>query len=478
MMTDEQLIERIRTGLIDEVEGLRPAADLLERLRSTPASRLPPAFRVSFGVGGAVALFVSVAVVAAVVVAFGSLGHGRSSPSAVSSVAAGTPAGARALVARMEILRRPQTAADRLPASISAELRIGIPKGVRSWTPSSLTRGIFPERFPIIPSLTRLAATINAGAGPLAAVDIYLVVATPPVAPVDIVTTLAVAGRAGHRYVLGLPEVVGDQTAVATHGLTGLAVGSAGSAWGTAGVNVGVVPDGVTRVKWVFPSAGGRPVTVYPKVENNVAVSKAAGLGPSDVTWYGSGGRAIASYNQQAQAEAEQAQALAASARQPIAPALVEHFAIFRRPVPPPASIRPLPRRTAVIITNQGYGLNVTQARFVPYPGTPGLWVIPGTRGVSMARIRPHGGSGGGNVPVSIALSGGMITTGCCSPAGETVWGLVPDGNPTVTVVLRGGAARTVPVIDNVYLITVTGKVTAIMGKDAAGRRITIKAPG
>jgi hypothetical protein len=288
---------------------------------------------------------------------------------------------------------------------------------------------------------------------------------------------LAVAGRAGHRYLLGTPVVVDDQTAVATGGLTGAAVGSAGSSDGTRGVNAGVVPDGVTRVKWLFPFAGGRPGTVSPKVENNVAVSRAAGLGPSDATWYGPGGRVIASYNELAQREAEQAHALAASARQPIAAALIEHFAIFRRPVPPPASIKPLPRRTAVVITNQEYGLNVTQARFVPYPGTPGLWVIPGSHGVSMAQIRPDGG-GGGNVPVSMALSGGMITTTCCTPPGETVWGLVPDGNRTVTIVLAGGATRTVPVLDNVYSITVTGRATAIIGKDAGGRRITIKAPG
>ena len=181
--------------------------------------------------------------------------------------------------------------------------------------------------------------------------------------------------------------------------------------------------------------------------------------------------------HQQAQREAEQTQALAASAREPIAAALVEHFAIFRRPVPPPASIKPLPRRAAVVIANQGYGLNVTQARFVPYPGTPGYWVIPGSQGISMAQIRPHGDGGGGNVPVSMALSGGMITTTCCNP-GETVWGLVPDGDRTVTVVLAGAATRTVPVIDNVYSITVTGRITAIIAKDAGGRRITIKAPG
>ncbi len=464
MMTDEQLIERIHIALDKEAAGLHPPANLLERLQSAPTPRRQPAFRPPSGVGGAVALVASIAVVAAVVVAFVSLG-GRSSPTGVAPVPAGTPAGARALVARMAVLRRAQAAADRLPVSVSAQLGTG-------------PKGMLPFRFPIIPSLTRLAATINAGAGPLAAVDIYVVVGRPGGYPADIVTTLAVAGRAGHRYLLGIPDVEDVQTAVATGGLTGGAVGSAGSANGTRGVNAGVVPDGVTRVKWVFRFAGGRSVTVYPKVESNVAVSRAAGPGVSSATWYGPGGRVIASYNERAQREAAQAHALAASARQPIAAALVEQFAILRRPVPPPASIKPLPRRTAIVITNQGYGLNITQARFVPYPGTPGLWVIPGSHGVSMAQIRPDGVGGGNNVPVSMALSGGMITTTCCTPPGETVWGLVPDGNRTVTVVLAGGAIRTVPVIDNVYSITVTGRVTAIIGKDAGGRRTTIKAPG
>jgi hypothetical protein len=467
MMTDEQLIERIRTALEEEAAGLHPPTNLLERLRSAPAPHRQPAFRPPPGAAGTVALLASVFVVAAVVVALVSLGQGRSSPPGVSSVPAGTPAGARALIARMAVLRRPQTRADRLPASVSAQLRTGVGPDV-------------------VPSLTRLAATINAGAGPLAAVDIYVVVGRPAGYPVDIVTTVAVADPAGHPYVLGSPEVVDEQTAIATQGLTGGAVGSAGSPDGTRGVNVGVVPDGVSRVKWVFggptgvtgKSPPGPPVTVYPKVESNVAVSRAVGLGVSSATWYGPSGRVIASYNERAQREAEQAHALAASARQPVAAALIEHFAIFRRPVPPPASIKPLPRRTAVVITNQDYGLNITEARFVPYSGTPGYWVIPGSQGVSMAEIKTDGGSEGGNVPLSMALSGGMITSTCCTSNGETVWGLIPDGNRTVTVVLVGGATRTVPVIDNVYSITVTGRVTAIIGKDGSGRRITIKAPG
>jgi hypothetical protein len=186
----------------------------------------------------------------------------------------------------------------------------------------------------------------------------------------------------------------------------------------------------------------------------------------------------IASYNEVAQQRAEAAHALAASARQPIALALIEHFAIFRRPVPPPATIKQLQERTAVVIARQGYGLNVRQARFVPYPGTPGLWVIPGARGVSIAQLGRGGPGAGNSVPVSLALSGGMISTTCCVSRSESVWGLVPDGNPTVTVVLAGGATRTVRVIDNVYSIIVTRRALSVIAKDGAGHRIMINAPG
>ena len=59
---------------------------------------------------------------------------------------------------------------------------------------------------------------------------------------------------------------------------------------------------------------------------------------------------------------------------------------------------------------DNGYRVNIAQARFVPYPGTSGVWLIPGSRGVSMAEV----GSGGGSVPLSgpaSALSGGLITS-------------------------------------------------------------------
>ena len=507
MTSDEQLIETIRAALNQEVSELYPPADLLHRLQAAPTPRRLLGRRMLSNPGGVVAVLLSAAVVAAVVVAFASVGHGRSGSSGTSTVPASTPAGARALVARMAVLRRPQTATDRLPESVTAQ---------------------FPEAlgadWRIIPSLTRLAATIHAGFGPLSSIDIYIVIETPcsrqtqgtchgPGVPVDVVTTLAVGGPSGHRYLLGQPDVVDDQTAVATGGLTPTAVGSAGDVrvvvrktsintvpTGQSGLNVSVVPDGVTRVKWVFggaspraframcgctkPFAGTPAVTVHPQIKNNIAVARATGsAGLSTATWYGPDGQVIASLSPIAQQDAEQARALAASERDPIAPALTDHFAIFRHPVPPPATIKQPPKKIAVAaVNNYGYGqdngyrLNVAQARFVPCPGTTGFWVIPGTRGVGIA----NGNYGGGANPLTgpgSALSGGMIGTSFGSN-GETVHGLAPDGNRTVTVVLTGGATRTVRVIDNVYSITLHPQAVSVIVNDAAGRRITVKAPG
>jgi hypothetical protein len=67
------------------------------------------------------------------------------------------------------------------------------------------------------------------------------------------------------------------------------------------GYNVGIVPDGVVRVQWVFdgryPFANKhrRPFAIYPTVRSNVAISpieRNQGF-VSSVTWYGADGRVI-----------------------------------------------------------------------------------------------------------------------------------------------------------------------------------------
>lgn len=72
---------------------------------------------------------------------------------------------------------------------------------------------------------------------------------------------------------------------------------------------VGIVPDGVTRVRWELIDPGqSHPATVYPKLNGNVAVAPITpshakvGLGDeqylASAVWYGRGGKVIASVNE------------------------------------------------------------------------------------------------------------------------------------------------------------------------------------
>jgi hypothetical protein len=177
------------------------------------------------------------AIVAVVAVAL--IGH-RSKGSS------GVPAAARPLTAALAVLRRPQTAADRgLPA-------VGVP---------------------VVAGLTRLAATVPAA-------RVYLIVRTP--AP-DRVSAVSVRDGRGAR-------VAGGVSASELHaGWPG--VSSDGS------YTVSVVPDGVIEVRWSF--TGQRPpVTVYPTVENNIAIAPVVGGEGRLVamTWYGAAGQVIGSF--------------------------------------------------------------------------------------------------------------------------------------------------------------------------------------
>jgi hypothetical protein len=131
---------------------------------------------------------------------------------------------------------------------------------------------------PIVPSLTRLVATLpgNWGLGP---VHMYMVVRKR-----GRVSVLTVYGR---RSALGPARMAGPRLDDPRNVTSGLLY------------TVGVVPDGVSGVRWVFRS---RPVragesdtlTIHPMVHNNVAVAPVIGQGRLvEATWYGPNGRTI-----------------------------------------------------------------------------------------------------------------------------------------------------------------------------------------
>lgn len=454
MMTDEQLIERIRTSLNADVEDLQPPPDLLNRLQSAPTFGFERHPGLPSRLVGALALVVSAAVVV-LVVALAVPGHRGAPSTGMPTVPAGSPDSARSLVARMAVFRRPQTAADRLPASVSAQLMNTAFHSVA------------------IPSLTRLAATFNGGAQRPRGESIYVVVGTYG-HHVDLATAVVVTGAAGHRYLVTPPEVVEEQTAIQTGGLTPSAVAAdnsyvlCGSTWckgeplpGGKGVTVAVVPDGVTRVKWVFNRVirrfrrpSGPPMTVYPRVENNLAVSNAvSGVGGLvSATWYGANGEVIK-------------------------PLIAPLPPTPRRPVPAVvgrsfAALRGVSANHAVAIASHT-GMRLS---LVPHPTQMCIFYRPAPSRTRRAIV----GGGGGCVPISMALDGNF-TLGLFGK-GETLIGVAPNGNRTVTLTVRdlktkARSKEVVGVSQNVYVARTPHLFETVTLKDAKGELRTWRTP-
>jgi hypothetical protein len=394
----------------------------------------------------------SVLVVCAVTIGALTLGH-----SAAPRGASATQ-GVAALLKRLAVLRRPQTAADRsYPYRAPAvQARAGV----------------------IARNLTRLATTTTAATGP---VRVYVIIRKFP--------ARQRSGRAGLLTVNAFAVDAHDQLAGATGPLTAAMIGTPGNAGSrlipakletstSTGVTVGIVPDGVIRVKWVFSGAGfgithARQVTVYPPVRQNVAAAaNTSGQGPlASATWYGARGQVVASgtANTQTQQLLQAIRSVNASRRRAIAPFLLAHFGVFRSvPADTPAQDPRLPTPG----TGGGYvgemGLNYWKSRYLPAVtglDGPGLWITPGARGLCISDPQV---SFCGTLTSRDSI--GFIGPGATSPAQQTLSGLVPNGNSMVTLVLADGTHRTVPVAHNIWETTVRGRIVAIIDRNVAGQ--------
>lgn len=170
-------------------------------------------------------------------------------------------------------------------------------------------------------------------------------------------------------------------------------------------------------------------------------------------------------------------QDVARSAEVTVAPALRRTFGVLRRyavraSVDTPVTATPvaLPDGVAsAVATNGLVNVNVTDAQFEPVPNG-GVWVVPGSDGMCIL-------SGASYVTVcapSANAEDGAVRTGDAGSDGKLdyVFGLVPDGNSTVTVTSADGSRQAVPVVGNVYEATGTDLV-AVTDKTAAGAVVT-----
>ena len=256
-----------------------------------------------------------------------------------------------------------------------------------------------------------------------------------------------------------------------------------GEYWRAGGqVLSSVVPDGVTHVTWTFRwvrHPGGekhrRSLTVHPAVYDNVAVAQ---IPPwetlAGATLYFRGGRVLTSKNEAADLPVCHVSSVILGAKNPIAPWLEQHLAIFRASRATRRLAEPESGDAAGYFRRQGLRLNFERARFVAtgtglFGAKPGIWAVPGTTGACLIYGPPAGlGTCG---PGIVVESGGFYFSGRDYRGHNMYSGLVPDGNRSVSIVLADGARRNVAVVDNVYSLTVTGQAVALIDKDATGQR-------
>jgi hypothetical protein len=458
-MSDEVLIEELRTAMRAEVDDIEVAPAIVARvLESPPGLRL--------GLGWLMpALAVGVAVIVAVV-AVTSLTHRSAAPQGATSR---VPLAARGLAARLAVLRRPQRPADVLPHWAVRETK-------------SLT---YSPR--IVEGLSRLVGAVNLG--PDGRARVYVVVQRPPHSPphpnhpeppflnprLGDQATIAFVGRFRDEAAINGPAVAaGGETVAATgHGLTA-DPSQFSELWGAV---ASIVPDGVARVKWVFGGAGTRTprLVVRPRVRDNVAIGRVPVLGRTltAASWYGSDGQLIASFGRSTgsnQTALKFKRALERSLHQRIAPALLRHFALLTS-----SRVSGYPgldgtEATALIEPNP-LGLNTRRERFVVDPsGAAKVFVVPGSQGIALRYVSPGVGQVEGGT--EDALSGSLFVESPTASGQRMMTGLAPDGNRTVTVLLRGGRTRVAPVVNNVYAIVVPASARTVILKNASGRTV------
>ncbi len=412
--------------------------------------------------GGVMLALSSVAVVVAVV-AIALLAHGR-------STSAGDSGGAQQLIARLAVLRRPQTAADVLPSRLHIASPLS-PPGT------------------IVPRLTRLVRTLP---------DARLYLAVTTWSPDSIWSP-----RLGDQ--VSIVEISGSH-ATQTMPVPAADLTNANEVFPVAPTRqrfptqpgayfVGIVPDGVARVSWTFPNKQFRPGAVLDlSVAGNVAVTRARPdtfLSVLRAAWYTPDGQRVATSNQALlAAEAAHDAPLKAQAIRNILqhpyhadPSLLAAFAVFditsptgvktaagdiiSRPplsslplailqgyVPPPCGPRIEIPRTLCLLH-----LDFTEVRQVITPSGVRLYVIPGAQGLCVHTIasspfpdRFGGGFGGCDPDLADAEAHGTGFGG--ASLGVTITGeIVPKTIHRITIHTSRGT-RTIPVPDGVYAST------------------------
>jgi hypothetical protein len=192
--------------------------------------------------------------------------------------------------------------------------------------------------------------------------------------------------------------------------------------------------------------------------------------------------------------------------RSGVAPQLKQHFSLFRDT--PPASGRLL-RELEPGAWSVSIGADVPQLRAVSLGRRRTVIAIPGTGGVCVEIAQFDTDRSGLGRADRLAVSGradgfgadygtcspyqsdalsrdpysvGLVMSsyskgldGTSAPTGYSLLGIVPDGNPTVTVHLASGRTAKVRVKQNILFDIFTVQLTSVVYKNAAGRPIIFR---
>jgi hypothetical protein len=339
----------------------------------------------------------------------------RHTPSPQPTSSAPSAAAAQ-LISRLGILRRPQTAADRtLPAQHTL-------------------RGI-------IPGLTRLALDTGGLKVWVVVIDVRAA-GVLGLAPYGAWVAL-VARIDGQNYVSSPLPVAGLRRPVDVRNAGG---------W-----IVELVPDGVARTQWSFPVKTGT-FHLHGRVVNNVAFAHlgAAAVSPvAPTTWFAADGRILAaSAPAQSAVANEHFQIPAAVARELPRPATIlrDHVSVSMRGaagLPPGILSMATGGRNQIALP---LILTVTAGDGVTF------WVAPSANGLCVfAAESPHSGVGTCSPTVAAALAQGAWTNLRGADGREWLVGVVPRSRRHVTVQLKSGSTRKVPVVDGIVITPAAG---------------------
>jgi len=162
---------------------------------------------------------------------------------------------------------------------------------------------------------------------------------------------------------------------------------------------------------------------------------------------------------------------------------LIDHFAVLRRRAHV-ATAPGMPAGSLPPSAAAEFGLQLAAATYVSPTNDFGFWLVPGSKGACMAwpEAQSLGGSTSGFV-CSQGLGGvddgGMRVEDWAirGSDGPALFGLVPDGNASVSLTYADGVTRHIPVVNNAYFVPVAGAGPRTLSvRDVFGRAMSYSA--